>query len=250
MRVHVNTTGRAVRQIAARELERDDAERRDDEEDRAPAERLDEHAADARPHRRRQHHAEAEHAHRLALLVFLKRVQHDDRGNRLQHAGAQPFDDAHREHRFESLAAATGDAADQQQHDGAAVGAAVAEALEQPRGRQHRNRHRRHEPGRQPLRALLAQGEAPAHVGHRDVDDRRRHDRRHRADHHRQQNAPAIALAVAFAQRGEGVRGGGGANTKSALAPTALQRRAFGAVVECATLDLLVDGAQHGRGHR
>jgi len=50
---------------------------------------------------------------------------------------------------------------------------AVAEALQQPRRGQHRERHRRHEAGRETLRALLAEREHAAHVGHRDVDDGR-----------------------------------------------------------------------------
>ena len=85
--------------------------------------------------------------------------------------------------------------------DRAGVGVAVAVAREQPRRGQHRQRHRRHEAGRQPLRALLAEREDAAHVGHRDVDDRRRHDRRDRADHHRQQHPPAVVRSVAPLQR-------------------------------------------------
>ena len=46
-------------------------------------------------------------------------------------------------------------------------------------------RHRPHEAGREPLRAFWPRAEDAAHVGHGDVDDRRRHDRRDRADHHR-----------------------------------------------------------------
>ena len=89
--------GRVDRQVALRHRRREKAERRDDEEDRAPAERLDEDAADARPERRREDDAEAEDAHRLAALTGAERVQDDDRRDRLQHAGGQPLGDARRE---------------------------------------------------------------------------------------------------------------------------------------------------------
>ena len=117
--------------------------------------------------------------------------------------------------------------------DRADVGVAVAVAREQPRRGQHRQRHRPHEAGREPLRALLAEAEDAAHVGHGDVDDRRRHDRGDRADHHRRQHAPAVrrAEALARARRGNGRvgrgHGGGGRGRPGRLSPRAASGRAL-----------------------
>jgi hypothetical protein len=71
------------------------------EEDRTPAEPLDQHAAHARAERRRQHHAEAEDAHRAALLALAEGTHDDDGRDGLQHARGQAFGHAHREHQIE-----------------------------------------------------------------------------------------------------------------------------------------------------
>ncbi len=199
--------GRADRQVAARHRHRDQAERRDHEEDRAPAPPLDQHAADARADRRGEDDAEAEDAHRLAALALAEGVQDDDRRNRLQHARGQALGDAHRQDDLEARAEAADHAADHEQRDRADVGVAVAVAVEQPGRGQHRQRHRPHEAGREPLGALLAEGEDVRHVRHGDVDDGRGHDRRHRADHHRRQHPPAVRRAEAALERGAGMDG-------------------------------------------
>ena len=210
---------RADRQVAPRQQQRRGAERHDDKENPAPAEPLDQHPTDARPDRRRQHDAETEDAHRAALLAGAEGTHDDDGGDGLQHTGCQAFGDTHREHQLERVRQAASHAAEHQQQHRTAVGVAVAEALEQPGRGQHRERHRRHEPGRQPLRALLAEGEDAAHVGHGDVDDGRGHDRSHRADHHRQQYAPAVVRAEALLERGAGVGAGVGHGRRRLIVP-------------------------------
>ena len=157
-------------QVTLRHRDGEHAERRHDEEDRAPAERLDEDAADARPERRREDDAEAEDAHRLAALAGAEGVQDDDRRDRLQHAGSEALDHARAEDELEPRAEAADDAAGHERDDRAGVAVAVAVAREQPRRRQHRQRHRAHEAGREPLRSLVAERKDAAHVGDGDVD--------------------------------------------------------------------------------
>ena len=63
--------------------------------------------------------------------------------------------------------------------------AALAMRFDQPRGRQHRGRHRAEKAGRDPLQRIVADVELGDQRRKGDIDDRRGHDRRDRAEHHR-----------------------------------------------------------------
>ena len=113
--IHLDAARRAVREQLPRQRQRQQAKRRGDEEDRAPPEPLDQHAANTGPECGRKHDAEAEESHRAALLLRLEAAQDDDRGDRLQHTGGEPFGGAHRQYQPVRIREAAGDAAGQQQ---------------------------------------------------------------------------------------------------------------------------------------
>ena len=203
--------GRNHRQVTARHFERDQAERHHHEKDRAPAEVLDQHAADHRPDRGREHDAETEDADGASLLGA-RELAHDHHvRDRREDAGGHAFENAHGDHHRIVSRQAAHDAAGHEQQVRADVGLAQAEALQEPRREQQRQRGRGHERGGDPLRAVLADVEIAAHVRHGDVDDRRGHDRGHHADHHREQDQPAEAGPVAHPQVLDG-RGGRGSH--------------------------------------
>ena len=93
------------------------------------------------------------------------------------------------------------DAAAQQHEHANFVGAAVTKAREQPGRGQHGHGHGHHEARADPLHPRLAQREMLAHVGDGHVHDGGRHHRRHGAQHDRQQQQPAVPLAITRLQR-------------------------------------------------
>ncbi len=196
--------GRRCRHIAHRHPDRGQAERHHHEEDRAPAEQVDQHAADAGPQRRCQHHPGSEDAHGPALFMGAERPHDDDGRYRLHYTGSQTFGDARRQYQWITGGQPPGHPADQQQPHGAGIGAPITEAAQHPWRGQHRHGHGHHEARGHPLGAFLADGEMVTQIGHGHVDDGRGHDARDRTDHHGEQQQPAITLAMQSLQLRQG----------------------------------------------
>ncbi len=133
-----------------------------------------------------------------------KRAQDDDGRYRLHHTGCQTLGYPARQHQAEVRGKPAHDTARHQHQHAAHVGAAVTITSQQPWRGEHGDGHGHHEARCHPLRPLLAQLEVTTHVRHRHVDDGGRHDGRHRADHHRQKQQPAVPLAVMRLQLGQG----------------------------------------------
>lgn len=179
-----------------------------EQEDRLPAETVEQHAAQARRDGRREDDAEAEDARGHALALHRKQTHHSQRAQRLQHTGGQALQDAHADDETEIRRLAARQAGAGQDQQGDQEEAAKAQPVEQPGRRQHRHRHRRHEAGHRPLHLLLADAEMARQGRHGNGEAGRR---QHPADHpepHHQQHQPLVARAETQAQIIEGLGAG------------------------------------------
>ena len=180
-----------------RQRNRRQAQRHRDEEHRAPAEVINQQPARHRPHGRREHDAEAVGAHRPAAFVHRKDVDDRHHGQRLDQAGDAALADAAQRQQFEAIGQGGKDGKHDQQQQCDHIGAAQAETLHGPGGDQHRGCGGSQKAGGQELHLVVADMEDANDFRQRDIHHGGFHDRRDRAEHHRDHHPPAIQRTMA-----------------------------------------------------